>query len=83
MIVDCHGKSAFVGTRVKLLSINPDITRGLPEDEVSDLNSMINDVFEITEIRDGRAFIEKIWELGNGSSNIHIIGVQPQDFEVI
>lgn len=83
MIPDCRGNLVSIGTKVKVLNIDPNIISGLPEDEISDVNSMVGEVFEIIEIVDGVAFIEKYWDLGDGYTNYHEVGLRSKDFEAI
>ena len=85
---DLYGKEFKVGTRVRLLHhVYGEWFDCLPEDEKSDLESMLGEIFEITEInKSGYASIEKWW--GGEKENCvhsmgHSISVEGKQIEVV
>ena len=84
MVKDIKGKKVTVGSKVKVLRINPIITEYLPEDEVHDINSMINEVLEVYEIdKNGYAYVEKNWDRGEGMYESHRLPLSSSEMELI
>jgi hypothetical protein len=83
MLLDCHGKRVSVGSKVKLLRLDPKVTEFLPEDEVEDINSMINDILEVYDIRGQFVCIEKSWQKNADCSITHRLSTLPDDVELI
>ncbi len=80
MPVDCHGQPVTVGTRVRVLKIASWLERDLPSEEVSDLQSMVGEVFEVFEIDQyGQPWIEKVWQ----DRHSHALALDPDEMEVV
>lgn len=83
MLLDKNGKEVKIGSKVKVLHIDSKVTEFLPEQEVSDIYSMINDVLEVYEISGNYASVEKIWDRGEGKTESHRVSVAGSDLELI
>jgi hypothetical protein len=78
---DKNGRSIIVGAHVRVLSI-PSLDPDLDEDEVTRVHSMLGDVFEVYEVdAHGRAWVEKWWHIGSGSSTSHSLALEPNEME--
>lgn len=83
MASDRNGRPVEVGTRVRLLEVSPSLKRDLPLDEWQDLQSMVGDVFEVYEIDEhGAAWIEKVWQDGDGRRRSHSLALTPHEIEI-
>jgi len=84
MVCDIKGNKVKIGSKVKVIYIDPKITALLPENEVKDINSMLNEVFEVYEIDeyDG-AWVEKWWRRGEGKSESHSLSLSSKDMELV
>jgi len=60
MPLDKNGDEVKVGSWVKGLKIDPSVTEGLSYEEAKDVNSMLNEIFQVYEIDEyGGAWVEK------------------------
>jgi hypothetical protein len=84
MPFDKNGVEVRVGSFVKLVKIAPNVTMNLGESEIEDINSMLNEVFQVYEIDeyDG-AWIEKWWDRGNGQKECHALSLAPSEMVVV
>ena len=53
-----ESEHSLVGASVRLLHIDPNILLDLPDDEVRELKSMINEIFKVTEQKNNYFYIE-------------------------
>jgi hypothetical protein len=83
MLLDCHGKKISIGSKVKLLRLDSKVIEFLPEDEVEDINSMINDIVEVYDVRGSFVCIEKSWQKNANRSITHRLSTLPEDVELI
>jgi len=83
MAVDKNGKLVNVGAKVKVLRIDPRVTEFLPNDEIEDINSMLNDVLKVYEISENFIHVEKTWDRGNGRIESHTLPMSSNDIELI
>ncbi len=75
--------NSLVGATVKLLRIDPNIILGLPDDEIRELNSMINQLFEVIEQKNDYVYIEKHFEYCGREISYQSIAVKIKDVEII
>ena len=78
-----ESEHSFVGARVRLLHIDPNILLGLPDDEVRELKSMVNEIFKVIEQKNNYFYIEKYFEYEGGETSYQSIAVKLQDIEFI
>lgn len=78
-----ESEHSFVGARVRLLHIDPNILLGLPDDEVRELKSMINEIFKVIEQKNNYFYIEKYFEYEGGEISYQSIAVKLEDLEII
>jgi len=84
MIKDCHGREVRVGSRIRILKIAAFLQRDLPSDEWAELQSMVGEVFEVTEIDErGRALIEKLFDAPPGETRSREYAMEPDEMEVV
>ena len=83
MRLDCHGKKISIGSKAKLLRVDSKIIEFLPEDEVEAINSMINDIVEVYDIRGMYVCIEKSWKKSSSHTITHRFSIPPEDIELI
>ena len=83
MAVDKHENKVRIGSRVRVLYLDPKITEFLPSEEIEDINSMINDVLDVYEIRGDLVRVEKNWDRGKGRTESHILTLGPSDIELV
>ncbi|MFS1526352.1 hypothetical protein ACL7TT_20045 [Microbulbifer sp. 2304DJ12-6] len=83
MAVDVNGKKVVVGSKVKVLYINPRITEFLPEEEVSDINSMLHDILDVYEVSDNFVKVEKVWGRGEGRTESHRLTLSSGEIELV
>ncbi len=57
-----ESEHSLVGASVRLLHIDPNILLDLPDDEVRELKSMINEIFKVIEQKNNYFYIEKYFE---------------------
>jgi DNA phosphorothioation-dependent restriction protein DptG len=82
MVVDLNGNEVKVGSKVKVLYIKPKITEYLPDEEVNDIKSMLNEILAVYEV-DEYAWVEKWWDRGDGKAESHSLALSPQEMELI
>ena len=81
---DFNGAQIFVGAKVNVLFIDQSIMNGLPPTEVNDINSMLGEIFEVYEIDEYcQAWVEKWWDLGEGKSYSHSLGLSSKELELV
>lgn len=78
-----ESEHSFVGARVRLLHIDPNILLGLPDDEVRELKSRVNEIFKVIEQKNNYFYIEKYFEYDGGEISYQSIAVKLQDIEFI
>ena len=84
MPLDKNGKKVDVGSKVRIINIDPSITANLPKEEVNDINSMLNEVFEVYEIDEyDCAWVEKCWDRGDGQSESHSLSLTSSEMELV
>lgn len=83
MVLDHLGKSVVIGSKVKLLRLDPKVAEHLPATETQELQAMVNDCAEVYDIRSMYICIEKSWEKKKGRIVIHRISVLSKDIEFI
>ena len=74
-----HGLGRVLG----FLHIDPNILLGLPDDEVRELKSMVNEIFKVIEQKNNYFYIEKYFEYEGGEISYQSIAVKLQDIEFI
>jgi len=80
---DRHGPPVNVGTRVRVLEIQPSLNRDLPPEEWQDPQSMVGEVFEVYEIDEyGSAWVEKVGDEGERHHS-HSLALDPHELEVV
>ncbi len=83
MPIDKNGRPVNVGSKVKILYIDPGFTEFLPSDEVEDISSMLNDVLNVYKVSKKYIHVEKTWDRGNGRIESHTLAMTPNDVELI
>lgn len=84
MPVDKHGNEVKVGSRVRVIEIDPGITANLSKEEARDISSMLNEVFEVYEIDEyGGAWVEKLWGRGEGQTESHSLSLSSSEMELV
>ena len=79
--VDKHGIRVIPGSQIRVLALDEEIIRFLPEDEVQELKSFIDGVFTILHVNsDGSVLVEKEWREGDVIMG-HGLAVFPGQFE--
>jgi hypothetical protein len=80
---DVNGTVVRVGTRVRVLRIDPSVLAELPKSEADCARSMQGEVFEVYEIDEwGGAWVEKLWGAEGGKSSSYSLGLGPNQMEV-
>jgi hypothetical protein len=81
---DRGGRPVRAGTRVRLLEIASFLKRDLPGDEVRELEAMVGEIFDVHEVdEDGKAWIEKTWQDGQGGLHSHSLALAAHEMEVV
>lgn len=81
---DRRGRPVNVGTRVRVLEIAAFLKRDLPPDEWQELETMLGEVFEVYEIDEyGSAWVEKVWDDGDGRIHSHSLALASHEMEVV
>ncbi|MEW7987351.1 MAG: hypothetical protein ACH255_19895 [Candidatus Thiodiazotropha sp.] len=80
---DVNGKDVVVGSKVRVLSIDESLLKALTREEIADVKSMVGEVFEVYEINDQYASIEKWWNRGEGRSESHSIALAKHEMELV
>ncbi len=69
---------------VRVIKIDPSITANLPDDETRDVNSMLNEIFQIYKIDEyDCAWVEKWWDRGNGQTESHSLSLSSPEMELV
>lgn len=82
MAKDIRGNEIRVGSKVKILNIDPSVWEHFPEDEKRDIQSMIGEVFEVHEVSDELASVEKWWRDNDNCSHSHSIALHKNEMEL-
>ena len=81
---DNDGHEVCIGDSIRILSLDMDVFDFLQESERDDIQSMINEVFEVEEIyKSGTAKITKRFNRGRGRSETHNITLLPMQFQLV
>ena len=82
---DKNGREVRVGSRVRLLELSGSWFDELPQDEIDDVRSMINGIFQVEEIDEhGVPWIRRSWLYEEeGKCHSHSIGVASHEMELI
>jgi hypothetical protein len=81
---DRTGLPISVGTRVRVLEIPSSLLRDLPPEERQALESMIGEVFEVSEIDEhGTAWVEKAFDQLDGERHHHSLALDSHEMEVV
>ena len=70
---DRNGKPVTVGARVRLVTLSGTWVENLPQEERTDVTSMIGAVFTVEIDEDGDVWVERRWDDGSGVSHGHSI----------
>jgi ureidoglycolate lyase len=81
--VDRNGRPVSVGDRVRVLSLSGDWFDQLPEDERTDVASMIGEIFPVDDIDEwGQAWVGKGWpDEAAGTWRGHTVALEAAEFE--
>lgn len=81
---DINGQAVALGDKVRVLSLAGQWFDDLPEDEKSDVLSMIGEVFEIEEIDQyGHPWVCKSWpNEAEGKCHSHSVALEPHEMEL-
>lgn len=81
---DHNGNAVAVGDRVRLLTLSGDWFDKLPEDEKTNVESMIGEVFAVEEIDEyGHPWIYKDFPESEDRVRSHSIAVEPNEIEIV
>ena len=80
---DINGEDVFVGSKVKVLSIDKGLLSTIPKDEIADVMSMVGEIFEVYEVSGEYASVEKWWSRGDGCSESHSIALAKHEMELM
>lgn len=71
-----------VGCFVRVLRLPDGLRADLPPDEWADIATMLGQVFEVDELDEyGQAWVTKWWVRGDGVSQSHSLGLDPDQME--
>ena len=80
---DINGKDVVDGSKVKVLSIDEALLKSLSSNEISDVKSMVGEVFEVYETNGQYASVEKWWDRGEGRSGSNSIALAKHEMELV
>lgn len=82
---DRNGNVVRVGDRVRLVALSGQWLEQLPDDEKSDVQSMLGEVFSVEEIDEfGHPWIRKSWPNDtDGTCHSHSIALEAQEMELV
>jgi hypothetical protein len=80
---DRNGKPVSPGARVRLVALSDNWVEDLPQEERTDVTSMIGAVFTVEIDEDGDVWVERWWDDGGGVSHGHSIRLNPQEMELV
>lgn len=84
MLHDRNGKEVKEGPKIKVVMLDPRVLMSLGDGELSDLTSMLNEVFVVNEIDvNNLAWVEKWWKFGESESKSHSLGLSSPEIEVV
>ncbi len=84
MLLDRNGNEVKKGCKVRVVFIDPNVLAKLPKNDVSNVASMLNEVFEVYEVDEfNQAWVEKWWSHGQGSSESHSLGLTSSEIELV
>jgi len=73
-----------VGSKVRVLEIDKNTIDFLPQEERKMLASMLNEVLSVYEVDEyGRAWVEKVWDQGDGKFESHSLGLESEHMELV
>ncbi len=73
-----------MGSKVRVLEIDKNTIDFLPQEERKMLASMLNEVLSVYEVDEyGRAWVEKVWDQGDGKFEIHSLGLESEHMELV
>ncbi len=83
-INDRNGRPVNVGSLVRIIHIDEAVIKSLPENEKQNVESMLNQVFEVYEIDEyEQAWVEKKRHYGEEKIESHSLGLSSQEIELI
>ena len=68
MVFDKNYNEVKIGSRVKVLFIEPDFVSTFPHNEARILKAMINKTYEVIDIEHGKAIVNQSFDEGHGFS---------------
>jgi hypothetical protein len=78
------GKSVKEGDYVVVMSVHASVVKPLPEDEKEKNASMVGKVLKVYEVDEyGQAGVEMEWKNGPGETEIHSLGLAPEEMELV
>lgn len=81
---DINGREVLVGSKLRVLRIDKNTFERLSEQELNDVRSMLDEVFEVYEIDEyGCAWVEKWWDRGNGESECHCLSLDSESMRLV
>jgi hypothetical protein len=81
---DRLGNIVKEGDAIRLLSLNWNGIRELPEREQHELKTMIREVHKVREIDShGNIWITKVWDHGGNETESHCLALAPEEFEKV
>ena len=84
MPADKNGNAVTLGSLVRVVKIDPSLIEILPDEEVDDVKSMLNEVLEVYEIDEyDCAWVEKCWDRGDGETVSHSLSLSPSEMELV
>jgi hypothetical protein len=82
-LTDIQGNDVCVGSLVRVLSLDPNDFRHLDEQALSEVMSMVGEVFEVYEIdKYGQAWVTKEWWSSESDVMSHSVGLSLGKMEV-
>jgi hypothetical protein len=82
--VDRLGVPLSVGTRVRVLEIAAYLKERLPSDEWARLQTMVGEVFEVSEIDEyGQAWVEKWFQSDEEGRYCHSLALESHEMEAV
>lgn len=80
---DRNGNIVAIGSKVRILSIDPGLVASLPADERERVRSMIGCSLFVDEIDEhGFAIVTQDWVVDNGKTESHSISLAPTEMEL-
>ena len=83
-ICDRNGAPLEVGSKIRLVSIPAWLLSRVSEEEVIDLNSMIGEVFTVSEIdKWGGVWVEKWFTESENEKHSHSLSLSSEEMEIV